>query len=140
MKTIEVVVPETVEEALAGGHFRYEDTEVSADVNGTKVKRPYQKKIALTLGGALFIAGGQGDLVVDEDGKAVRGKASVCADFTYGNDLGVKATERNILVAATEGPEKAIEKLAKNLIAVGMAPEVAREKAKELHALANPTE
>lgn len=138
MKTITVEVPESLEEALASGSFRYEDAEVSADVNGTKVKRPYQKKVALTLGGAIFLVGGQTDLVVDENGKAVRGKPSVCADFTYGNDLGVKAAERNILVAATEGPEKAIEKAAKALMALGVPADKAREAAIALHASAQP--
>jgi hypothetical protein len=82
----------TEKKTVSGGYIRYE---------------------ALTLAGALLIVGGQLELADD--------KTSVLSRFNYAEDLAARGTVRTALLKKAEGPEKAIERGVKGLVAAGIS-------------------
>jgi hypothetical protein len=75
-------------------------------------KRPYLKLTALTLKGATFLSESKADVLLGH--------------FNYAYDLGARNRERQALLATLEGPEKAIERGVKGLVAAGIPESVAR--------------
>lgn len=126
-------IPEAMRPLVGSGALEAEVKTVEVEVKGQKdkAKRDYVRLTALTIEGGLALVGGRMTKVSakDEDGKDVpveqRGNG-VLDYFNYGFDLGVRSTVRNALLLTLEGPEKAIERGVKGLVAAGLAEDVAR--------------
>lgn len=104
-----------LDSAVASNDVKLEDDKVTAKIEGKgDVERTYRRYTAMTMAGALALAGGK----IDDVLKA----------FNYAYDLGVRSRERQALLAANEGPEKAIEKGVKGLVAaLGISEQDARK-------------
>lgn len=89
------------------------ETEVKADGKSRKEARPYLKLVALTLKGATFLSEAKSEVLLGH--------------FNYAYDLGARNRERQALLASLEGPEKAIERAIKPLLAAGVPEAVARK-------------
>jgi hypothetical protein len=85
--------------------------------------RGYVRLTAATIEGALALCSGRMNKVAEGDDKG----NGVLDYFNYGYDLGVRSNERNKLLASLEGPEKAIERGVKGLVAAGIPEAKARE-------------
>ncbi len=126
-------IPEAMRPLVESGALEAEMKTVEVEVKGQKdkAKRDYVRLTALTIEGGLALVGGRMTKVSakDEDGKDVpveqRGNG-VLDYFNYGYDLGVRSTVRNALLLTLEGPEKAIERGVKGLMAAGIDETVAR--------------
>lgn len=96
---------------------------VSAEIKGKdeKATREYVRLTAETIEGAMALTGGRMTKVTEGDAKG----NGVLDYFNYGHDLGVRSNERNKLLASLEGPEKAIERGVKGLVAAGIDRTVA---------------
>jgi len=114
---------------VAEGHAKYIAATVSVDVPGKteKVKREFQKFVALDLEGALGYCDGNTAPVLDEDGEEKRGVPSVLGYFNYAADLAQRQPIRTQVLAENEGPGKTIDKAAKTLaVALGITEEEAK--------------
>lgn len=114
---------------VAAGHGKWIEATVSVEVPGKteKVKRPFQKFVALTPEGALGFCDGNMAPVLDEDGEEKRGVPSVLGYFNYAADLVQRQPIRTQVLAENEGPGKTIEKAAK-AYAVAMGIDEAEAK------------
>lgn len=83
-----------------------------ADGKTKEEKRPYLKLVAQTLKGATFLSESKSDVLLGH--------------FNYAYDLGARNRERQALLATLEGPEKAIERGVKGMVAAGIPESVAR--------------
>jgi hypothetical protein len=111
-------VREELRAAITAGDVRASEDTVDvkvAGVGGEKktVSGGYIRYEALTLAGALLIVGGQLELADD--------KTSVLSRFNYAEDLAARGTVRTALLKKAEGPEKAIERGIKGLMAAGFS-------------------
>lgn len=101
--------------AVSAGHIKEEPAIVKI-TNSKDKERPftmaYTKRSALDLDGALV-------LCEQRMTSAERGQGSVLGHFNYGFDLDVKGTVRSTLAGLIEGPDKVIERTAKDLVASG---------------------
>lgn len=97
---------------------------VQVEVKGKDepAKREYVRLTAASIEGALALTGGRMNKVAEGDEKG----NGVLDYFNYGYDLGIRSNERNKLLASLEGPEKAIERGVKGLIAAGIPEATAR--------------
>lgn len=116
-------IPESLRALVGSGDIVATVDEVTAEQKGKeeKAKREYTRLTAATIAGALALCGGRMNKVTEGDAKG----NGALDYFNYGFDLGVRSTERNKLMASLEGPEKAIERGVKGLVAAGIAREVA---------------
>lgn len=116
-------VPEAYKALVDSGAISATVDKVSAEVKGRedKAEREYVRLTAETIEGALALTGGRMTKVTEGDAKG----NGVLDYFNYGFDLGVRSNERNKLLASLEGPEKAIERGVKGLVAAGIARDVA---------------
>ncbi len=98
--------PDPIRAAITAGQVsaRMDSIKVNGtDANGkaVEVKRPYLRLDAVKPEGALILDGSADEML---------------KTWNYGHDLGVRARERNLALAALEGPGKAIERAAQALI------------------------
>lgn len=99
-----VALQNAIMAGVTSGDLTVEQDEVTAKIEGKgEVKREYTRYTAATMKGALILSEGK--------------QADVLKDFNYAYDLGVRSRERQALLAANEGPEKAIEKGVKGFMA-----------------------
>lgn len=106
-----VLTPEALAAAVEAGDIKVIKDTVTATVAGKENEREYQRKIAITPKGAGILVGSS---------------AKVVEFFNYAYDLGVRAKERSLLLAALEGPEKQLAKGVKALMALGQTEEKAK--------------
>lgn len=116
-------IPESLRELVGSGAITATVDTVTAEQKGKeeKASREYLRLTAETIEGALALTGGRMVKVTEGDAKG----NGVLDYFNYGFDLGVRSNERNKLLASLEGPEKAIERGVKGLVAAGIARDVA---------------
>ncbi len=109
----------------------------TAEVKVGNVYVPYDKLTAVTVTGALALAGGKGDqepekddqgnTKKDEDGNPLFKRGStVAGEFTYGFDLSRRAKVRQQHEQAAEGPAKALDRAVADLIKLGFSEEDAK--------------
>lgn len=115
-------IPEHLRALVESGAIEATEDKVKVEQKGKDepATRGYVRLTAVTIEGALALVGGRMVKVAEGDDKG----NGVLDYFNYGYDLGVRSTERNKLLASLEGPEKAIERGVKGLVAAGI-PEVA---------------
>lgn len=114
---------------VSQGHGKYVTATVSVDVPGKtdKVKREFQKFVAIDAEGALGYCDGNMAPTLDEDGEEKRGVPSVLGYFNYASDLAQRQPIRTQVLAENEGPGKTIDKAAKAYaVALGISEEDAR--------------
>lgn len=116
-------IPESLRELVGSGAITATVDTVTAEQKGKeeKASREYLRLTAETIEGALALTGGRMVKVTEGDAKG----NGVLDYFNYGFDLGVRSNERNKLLASLEGPEKAIERGVKGLVAAGIERSVA---------------
>lgn len=115
----------TIDEAKKNGDVKVEETEVSVTgPDGKEHVRKFDMERATTYEGALALCEGRIG-PKDKKGEAV----TVLDLFNYGWDLNRRRAQRQALLAQIEGPEKAIEKGVKALIASGAFDNEADAKA-----------
>lgn len=116
-------IPEALRASVASGAIKATIDKVTAEQKGKeeKAEREYVRLTALTVEGALALCDGRMNKVTEGDAKG----NGVLDYFNYGFDLGVRSNERNKLLATLEGPEKAIERGVKGLVAAGIERTVA---------------
>lgn len=100
-----------IDEGVKAGDIEAVDDKITTKVKGQDGKdvehsRAYRKLTAKTLKGASILS--------------ERSEKALLSYFNYAFDLGVRSRERNALLATLEGPEKAIDKAAKALVAAGL--------------------
>lgn len=117
-------IPENLRSLVESGAIGATEDEVKVEQKGKDepARRGYVRLTALTIEGALALVGGRMTKVTEGDDKG----NGVLDYFNYGFDLGVRSTERNKLLASLEGPEKAIERGVKGLVAAGIPEATAR--------------
>lgn len=117
-------IPEAFRPLVESGAIVATEDEVKVEQKGKDepAKRGYVRLTAATIEGALALVGGRMNKVTEGDDKG----NGVLDYFNYGFDLGVRSTERNKLLASLEGPEKAIERGVKGLVAAGIPEATAR--------------
>jgi len=119
----------TLDKLVSEGHAKYVAATVSVDVPGKtdKVKREFQKFVALDLEGALGYCDGHTTPELDEKGEEKRGIPSVIGWWNYAADLSQRQPIRTQVLAENEGPGKTIDKAAKTLaVALGITEDEAR--------------
>jgi hypothetical protein len=116
-------IPEAFRALVESGSIVATVDKVSAEQKGKeeKAEREYVRLTAAKIDGALALCGGRMNRVAEGDDKG----NGVLDYFNYGYDLGVRSNERNKLLASLEGPEKAIERGVKGLVAAGIPRETA---------------
>lgn len=92
---------------------------VKAPEGKADVSQPYIKLVARTLDGAQAITGKEGDEAI----------AEVCENFTYGWDLYVRSLVRSRAQTQMEGPEKAIDRAAADMVKAGMYDTIGEARA-----------
>jgi len=130
-------IPEAFREMVTNGDVIASMDEVSAEKkekNGTKSEAtaPYVRLRARTPEAALLLSGGKllsevaddDDIDDDDDDTSGRGMLD---HWNYAFDLWVRAKVRNALLKTLEGPEKAIERGVKGLLATGLDRDEALE-------------
>jgi hypothetical protein len=117
-------IPENLKALVESGAIVATEDAVKVEVKGKDepATRSYVRLTAASIEGALALVGGRMNKVTEGDEKG----NGVLDYFNYGFDLGVRSTERNKLLASLEGPEKAIERGVKGLIAAGIPEATAR--------------
>lgn len=111
-------IPESLRALVASGAIVATEDAVKVEQKGKDepATRGYVRLTAATIEGALALCGGRMTKVTEGDDKG----NGVLDYFNYGFDLGVRSNERNRLLASLEGPEKAIERGVKGLVAAGI--------------------
>lgn len=117
-------IPEALRASVESGAIGATLDSVKVEQKGKDepATREYVRLTALTIEGAVALCGGRMNKVTEGDDKG----NGVLDYFNYGFDLGVRSNERNRLLASLEGPEKAIERGVKGLVAAGIPESVAR--------------
>lgn len=118
-------IRENLKPLVESGAIVATEDEVKVEQKGKDepAKRGYVRLTATTIEGALALCGDRMTKVTEGDDKG----NGVLDYFNYGFDLGVRSNERNALLATLEGPEKAIERGVKGLVAAGIPEAKARE-------------
>lgn len=116
-------IPEQYRALVASGAIVATVDKVKVEVKGKPepATREYIRLTAATIEGALALVGGRMVKVSEGDDKG----NGVLDYFNYGFDLGVRSNERNKLLATLEGPEAAIKRAVKGLVAAGIPEAVA---------------
>jgi hypothetical protein len=111
-------VPESYRALVASGAIVATVDKVKVEVKGKPepAVREYIRLTAASIEGALALVGGRMNKVAEGDDKG----NGVLDYFNYGFDLGVRSNERNKLLATLEGPEAAIKRAVKGLVAAGL--------------------
>lgn len=111
-------IPEQYRALVTSGAIVATVDKVKVEVKGKPepATREYIRLTAATIEGALALVGGRMVKVSEGDDKG----NGVLDYFNYGFDLGVRSNERNKLLATLEGPEAAIKRAVKGLIAAGL--------------------
>ena len=123
-----------LDKLVSEGHAKYVAATVSVDVPGKteKVKREFQKFVALDLEGCLGYCDGHTTPEFEKDEKTgveteKRGVPSVVGWWNYAADLSQRQPIRTQVLAENEGPGKTIDKAAKTLaVALGITEDEAR--------------
>lgn len=118
-------IPEGLRGLVESGAITATEDKVTVAVKGKDepAARDYVRLTAVTIEGALALVDGRMTKVAEGENKG----NGVLDYFNYGYDLGVRSNERNKLLASLEGPEKAIERGVKGLVAAGIPEAKARE-------------
>lgn len=118
-------IPEGLRSLVESGAITATEDKVTVAVKGKDepAARDYVRLTAVTIEGALALVDGRMTKVAEGENKG----NGVLDYFNYGYDLGVRSNERNKLLASLEGPEKAIERGVKGLVAAGIPEAKARE-------------
>lgn len=118
-------IPESLRSLVESGAITATEDKVTVAVKGKDepAARDYVRLTAVTIEGALALVDGRMTKVAEGENKG----NGVLDYFNYGYDLGVRSNERNKLLASLEGPEKAIERGVKGLVAAGIPEAKARE-------------
>lgn len=116
-------IPEQFRSLVASAAIVATLDRVKVEVKGKPepATRDYVRLTAATIEGALALVGGRMVKVSEGDDKG----NGVLDYFNYGFDLGVRSNERNKLLATLEGPEAAIKRAVKGLIAAGLSEAIA---------------
>lgn len=116
-------IPENLRGLVESGAIVATEDQVKVEQKGKDepATRSYVRLTAATIEGALALCEGRMTKVTEGDAKG----NGVLDYFNYGFDLGVRSNERNRLLTSLEGPEKAIERGVKGLVAAGISREVA---------------
>lgn len=127
-------IPEALRPLVESGAIVATVDRVKVEIKGKEepAVREYVRLAAASIEGALAMVGGRMNRVDEGDDKG----NGVLDYYNYGFDLGVRSTERNKLLASLEGPEKAIERGVKGLVAAGIPEAKAREIVVEQRKLA----
>lgn len=117
-------IPESLRPLVESGAIVATIDKVKVEVKGKPepATREYVRLTAATIEGALALTDGRMTKVTEGDAKG----NGVLDYFNYGYDLGVRSNERNRLLASLEGPEAAIRRGVKGLVAAGIAEDAAR--------------
>lgn len=117
-------IADALKPLVASGAIEATIDKVKAEIKGKDepATREYVRLTAVTIEGALALVDGRMVKVVEGENKG----NGVLDYFNYGYDLGVRSNERNKLLATLEGPEKAIERGVKGLVAAGIPEAKAR--------------
>lgn len=117
-------IPENLRPLVESGAIVATVDQVKVEQKGKDepATREYVRLTAATIEGALALTGGRMVKVTEGDDKG----NGVLDYFNYGYDLGIRSNERNKLLASLEGPEKAIERGVKGLVAAGIPEAAAR--------------
>lgn len=110
-------IPESVRASVESGDIRASMSTVKVKIKGKKdpASGPYLRLEARTMPGALVLTNGR--LNCKEAGEKGNG---VLDEFNYGLDLGVRAEVRGKILQTLEGPEAAIRRGIKGLLACGL--------------------
>lgn len=149
--TVYGIPADQLQAAIEGGHLEVvPETEVTIGAKtsptGKDEAQPYTRLNALTVEGMAILMGGKIEPATPapKEGKDERTddqkRAGVADHFNYGLDLSVRQQIRGKLATELEGPNKTIDKTAKQLVEAGMhdtfeearAAVVASRKAKGL--------
>lgn len=117
-------IPENLKPLVESGAIVATDDKVTVAIKGKEepAARPYLRLTAATIEGALALVDGRMTKVAEGENKG----NGVLDYFNYGYDLGVRSNERNKLLATLEGPEAAIRRGIKGLIAAGIPEAIGR--------------
>lgn len=129
-KTVETVpasderIPANLRPLVESGAIVATLDKVKVEVKGKPepATRDYVRLSAATIEGAVALTDGRMTKVTEGDAKG----NGVLDYFNYGFDLGVRSNERNRLLATLEGPEAAIRRGIKGLVAAGIPEATAR--------------
>lgn len=117
-------IPENLKSLVESGAIVATEDAVKVEQKGKEepATRGYVRLTAASIEGAIALCGGRMVKVSEGDEKG----NGVLDYFNYGFDLGVRSNERNKLLSSLEGPEKAIERGVKGLVAAGIPEAIAR--------------
>ena len=115
-------IPEAFRPLVESGALVATVDRVKVEVKGKPepATREHIRLTAATIEGALALVSGRMNKVDEGENKG----NGVLDYFNYGYDLGVRSNERNKLLQTLEGPDAAIRRAAKGLVAAGI-PEAA---------------